>query len=452
MNYMPYYRSNLRLAVPVIISQVGTMSVQLVDTIMVGHLGATELAAVAFANTLAWPILFFGQATAMGLTPLVGRANAMGNRSRTTSLLGNSLAVNLALSMVMMIVMSSVALGMSHMGQEGSILPIAQKYIVYQVLSCLPMMLFATGKQFLEGLGNTTYAMMITISGNVVNVILNFCLIYGLWIFPEMGAVGAGASTFISRVLMTLAFGILVFRRSKYREYLVDFTRDMLTVFRVRRLLNVGVPIAMQTFIETAALSLMALAVGLFGATNLAAHQIAFNIPSLSFMFITGLASATTIRVSQDYGLRLYESMRRSLLASIHLIVAFTISTSILITVFSRQIASIFTADAEVISVAAGFLLLGAVFQIPDGIQGVMLGGLRGVLHVKRPMYVALGVYILIALPLGYLLSFQLGLGAKGTWVAFIAALSLLSVLYSVEFYKILKKLIAYASVTKNSL
>lgn len=449
MNYIPYYKSNLRLAVPVIISQVGTMSVQLVDTIMVGHLGATELAAVAFANTLAWPILFFGQATAMGLTPLVGRANAMGNRSRTTSLLGNSLSVNLVLSVVMMIVMSSIALFMGHMGQQESILPIAQKYIMYQVLSCLPMMLFATGKQFLEGLGNTTYAMMITISGNVLNVILNFCLIYGLWIFPEMGAVGAGVSTFISRVLMTTAFGVLFFQKSKYREYLADFSRDMLTVFRIRRLLNVGVPIAMQTFIETAALSLMALAVGLFGATNLAAHQIAFNIPSLSFMFITGLASATTIRVSQDYGLRLYEPMKHSLYASVHLIVGFTIFTSILITVFARPIASIFTADVEVINVAVGFLLLGAVFQIPDGVQGVVLGGLRGVLHVKRPMFVALGVYILIALPLGYLLSFQLGLGAKGTWVAFIAALTLLSVLYSLEFRKVLKKLIDSSKIER---
>lgn len=447
MNYIPYYKSNLRLAVPVIISQVGTMSVQLVDTIMVGHLGATELAAVAFANTLAWPILFFGQATAMGLTPLVGRSNAMGNRSRTVSLLGNSMSVNVVLAIVMMVIMSGMAMTMTHMGQDASILPIAQKYIVYQILSCLPMMLFATGKQFLEGLGNTTYAMMITISGNVVNVILNFCLIYGLWIFPEMGAVGAGTSTFISRVLMTTAFGVLVFRKSKYREYLVDFSRDMLTVFRVRRLLNVGIPIAMQTFIETAALSLMALAVGLFGATNLAAHQIAFNIPSLCFMFITGLASATTIKVSQDYGLRLYDSMKHSLYASVHLIVAFTIFTSILIAVFARPIASIFTTDPEVINVAVGFLLLGAVFQIPDGVQGVVLGGLRGTLEVKKPMYFAIGVYVLIALPLGYLLSFQFGLGAKGTWVAFIISLTLLSVLYSIEFRQVLKKLVTSGKV-----
>lgn len=447
MNYIPYYKSNLRLAIPVIISQVGTMSVQLVDTIMVGHLGATELAAVAFANNLAWPILFFGQATAMGLTPLVGRAYATGNRSRTVSLLGNSLSVNVILAMVMMMVMSAIMMLMTHMGQDESILPIAQKYIVYQILSCLPMMLFATGKQFLEGLGNTTYAMMITIGGNVVNVILNFCLIYGLWIFPEMGAVGAGTSTFISRVLMTSMFAWLFFRKSRYREYLVDFSRDMLTVFRVRRLLNVGIPIAMQTFIETAALSLMALAVGLFGATNLAAHQIAFNIPSLCFMFITGLAAATTIKVSQDYGLRLYDSMKHSLYASVHLITAFTIFTSILITIFARPIASIFTTDPEVINVAVGFLLLGAVFQIPDGIQGVMLGGLRGVLEVKKPMYFAIGVYILIALPLGYLLSFQFGLGAKGTWVAFITSLAILSILYSIEFRRVLKKIASFGKV-----
>lgn len=443
MNYLPYYKSNLRLAVPVIISQVGQMSVQLVDTIMVGHINSQELAAVAFANTLATPVLLFGTAAAMGLTPLVGRSHAMGNYARTTSLFQNSLVLNLGLGALMSLVILAAMGLMGSMGQDPAILPTARAYIVYQMLSCLPMMMFATGKQFLEGLGNTTYSMAITITGNVLNVGLNFALIYGLWFFPEMGAVGAGASTFYSRVFMVTLFGIVFFRKSKYKKYLDDFSHAQLTRFRIRRLMNVGLPIAAQVFIEVAAMSLMALAVGMFGATSLAAHQIAINIPSMSFMVITGLASATTIRVSQDYGLKLYAQMKYSVIASVHLIIGFTILTSILIFVFAAQIAGVFNSEPAVIAAAANFLILGAIFQIPDGVQGVLLGALRGLVEVKRPMYFAVFVYVFVAIPLGYFLSFQLGVGAAGSWIGFIVALCLLCGLYGWQFVRRYRQLMA---------
>lgn len=435
--YLPYYRANLRLAVPVIISQVGQYSVQIVDTVMVGHLGeAVPLAAISFAYALSWPILFLGTGVAMGLTPLVGKSYARGDRMRSASLFKNSVLLGVVMSVVLMVLLGAILPLMGSMGQDPAILPIARGYMWYQIASALPMMLFASCKQFLEGVGNTSHTMVIAIVGNVLNIILNGALIYGWWIFPEMGAVGAGASTFVARVVMMLLFVRLMFANTDYRDYLRQFRKVKITLFRIRRLLNVGFPIAMQLFIEMAALSLMAVVIGVFGAVPQAAHQIAVNLPSLSFMVVTGLSAATTIRVSQDYGLRLYPSMRKAMNASLHLITAFTVCASLLVFIFGRQIAGLFTNEPAVIDIATYLLHFGCIFMVIDGFQGVILGALRGLTEVKRPMYYAIFTYISISAPVGYLCSFVWGMGAAGTWVAFIIGLAVLSVLY----YRLFRK------------
>lgn len=441
--YGPYYRANLRLAVPVIISQVGQYSVQIVDTVMVGHLGeAVPLAGISFAYALSWPILFLGTGVAMGLTPLVGKSYARGDRMRSASLFKNSLLMGVAMSIVLMLLLGAMLPLMGYMGQDPEILPIARGYMWYQLLSALPMMMFASCKQFLEGVGNTSHTMVIAIIGNVLNVILNGALIYGWWIFPEMGAVGAGASTFIARVVMMILFVRLMFANTDYRDYLRHFRQVKITLFRLRRLLNVGFPIAMQLFIEMAALSLMAVVIGLFGAVPQAAHQIAVNLPSLSFMVVTGLSAATTIRVSQDYGLRLYPSMRKAMNASLHLITAFTVCASALVFVFGRQIAGLFTNEQAVIDIATHLLHFGCIFMIIDGFQGVILGALRGLTEVKRPMYYAIFTYTFISAPVGYVCSFVLGMEAAGTWVAFTTGLFVLALLYYRLFRKRYRQLV----------
>ncbi|HJE88792.1 MATE family efflux transporter [Rikenella microfusus] len=441
--YKSYYGANLRLAVPVIISQVGQYSVQIVDTVMVGHLGeAVPLAAISFAYALSWPILFLGTGVAMGLTPLVGKSYARGDRTRSASLFKNSLLLGTAMSVVLMSLLGLMIPLMGYMGQDPEILPIARGYMWYQLASALPMMLFASCKQFLEGIGNTAHTMVIAIIGNVLNIVLNGALIYGWWIFPEMGAVGAGASTFIARVVMVLLFARLMFANADYRDYLRQFRKVGITLFRIRRLLNVGFPIAMQLFIEMAALSLMAVVIGLFGAVPQAAHQIAVNLPSLSFMVVTGLSAATTIRVSQDYGLRLYPSMRRAMNASLHMITAFTVCASLMVFLFGRQIAGLFTDEPAVIDIATHLLHFGCIFMVIDGFQGVILGALRGLTEVKRPMYYAIFTYTCISAPVGYICGFVWDMGAAGTWVAFTTGLAVLSCLY----YRLFRK--RYRSLT----
>lgn len=438
---VPYYKSIFKLALPVIISQVGGMTVGLADTIMVGQLGDTQLAAVAFSNSLSWVIFMFGMGLAMGLTPLVGRAYARKDNKRMGSLLKNALYVNVALGVVFTLVILCLSLLMHKMGQDPAILFDARKYIMFQVMSALPIMIFSTFKQFLEGIGNTTYSMVITVSANLINIFLNYLLIYGKWGFPEMGAAGAGASTFISRIYMVVLFLILMLKKEQYRQYLRYAYKSTISKFRMRRLLNVGVPIAGQLSIEMGAISLMAIAIGTLGATSLAGHQVAINIPSLSFMVVTGLASATTIIVSQNYGLRLFGQIRKTLTAAMHIVLAYMILSSIVIMSLATPISQIFTTDPAVVKIAAYLLLFGSAFQISDGVQGIILGALRGLMVVKRPMFYAIGTYIFVGTPVGYLCAFVLGMGPSGVWVAFIVCLTLLAVFYTKSYKNAMKKL-----------
>ncbi|MEG0467159.1 MAG: MATE family efflux transporter [Mucinivorans sp.] len=440
------YTTLWRLALPVIIAQVGQMSVQLVDTLMVGQLGAVPLAGVSFANSLMLPISIAGMGLAMGLTPLVGRATARGDFSRVQSLLKNSIVLNAAIGVFLTGLLFLATFLLDKMGQDAEILPIARSYSFLMVASILPMMFFATARQFLEGLSNTKWTMVITITGNLVNVGLNFVLIYGYLGMPEMGAVGAGVSTLISRVLMVGMFVVLFYRRQCYRRFFCGLSRVRISGFRIRRLFNVGGPIAVQIGVEMVAMSLMTIAVGTFGADYLAAHQIAINIPSLSFMVVMGIANATTIIVSRNYGLRLYGEIRRTLRSAIITITCFMILSATLFLSFAYPIVSIFTSEEGVAVIAAQFLIFGAVFQLSDGIQGVMLGALRGLLQVMRPMYFAIGTYLLVGLPVGYICSVTLDLGPYGVWVGFIASLTVLAGLYFIEFRSKIRRLIQHTT------
>ncbi len=437
----PYYKNIMRLAGPVIISQVGSMSVSFADTLMVGQLGEVQLAAVAFANSLSYVIYLFGMGLAMGLTPLVSKSLAENNIGRINSLYKNSLVLNTVLGVVFALLIGLLALNMQHMGQDPAILPYARGYIFYQVLSALPFMLHTTAKQFLEGLGNTMNAMVIMVTGNILNIILNWALIYGEMGFPEMGAAGAGASTFISRVYMVILFAFILLYKPKYKTYTRDMLKSSMSKFRVRRLLNIGAPIAGQLSIEMGAFSLMAIVIGTIGASQLAAHNIANNITATVFMVVTGIASATTIIISKNYGLGLYEPIRKTMRASIHIVVLLMIVSAIGIIALAAPIASIFIDNPQVISIASSLLVFGSVWLMSDGIQGVILGGLRGIMIVKQPMYYAILVYIIIGLPLGYMLTFYFDFGAQGTWTTFIVALTFLAALYSVKFRREVSRL-----------
>lgn len=432
-NYIPFYKNNLKIALPIVLTQVGGGIVALMDNVMVGHLGAVELASVAFANSIFVLGQVFVMGSVMGLTPLVGQAYVQSDLDRVKSLFYNALVFVCILGSIITFILGLIYPFFDHMGQDTNVVRWAKPYFLLQVFSLLPLLIFCLFKQFLEGLGNTKVAMIITLVANLINIILNYLLIYGKFGFPYWGVVGAGVATLISRILMAVCFFIYVRTNNFWWNYLKGVTVDLFQAKKVWTVARVGMPIGGHMLLECTAFALSAIMVGWLGAVPLAGNQIAQNISHLTFMLVVGIGSATTIRVSHRLGEKNFYALRMAGKASIHLCLLTNTIMAIFMIVFSRQIPRIFTTDMAVIDAAAPLLVLAGLFQISDGLQTVGASILRGLTDVKRPVIYAFISYICINLPLGYLLAFMLHMGAPGIWVGFIVGLSIAAILFHVR-------------------
>ena len=435
--YWPFYRRNLRLAFPVILTQLGAALVGLFDSIMVGHYGTTDLAAVSFSNAIFFTVMVFAMGALMGITPLVGYATGAGeSKSHIAGILGNSLIFT-AIVMAFALVLLAPCIPILHLfGQEPVVVECARPYYTLIVLSIVPFLFFCMCKQFLEGLGNTTVAMVITVVCNLLNIFLNWIFIFGHWGAPAMGAAGAGLATLIARTLTAICFVVVMLVRSEWRSYLVLIKRSMLQWQQVKRLIELGLPIGMQSFVECFLFTASFIIIGWINKESLAAHHIANQMADLTFMLALGIGAATTIRVSHQLGRGDLEAVRMASRASVHLCLLMnTIGATIMITL-RNYLPYVFTDDAEVVELASTLILIAGLFQYADGLQCIGAAMLRGIQDVRVPMRIAFIAYIAVALPLGIVLTFPCGLGAKGMWLAFIVGLAIPAVLYHLRFRK----------------
>lgn len=438
--YIPAYRKNLTLAVPVIFSQIGQVTVNLVDNIMVGHLGTTELAAASFAINIFHIGMILGLGITMGITPLVGQSMNSKDPRQLGEWLRNGVLVNLAASVILCFVMASLIFFMKHMGQNAEVVQKAIPFYLFHVTSLIPLLLFFSFKQFFEGLGNTKIAMVITIIINLVNIALNYLFIYGKFGFPAMGLSGSGCASLISRLLMPAIFIAIILKKQEFRIYLTEAFHSGLGYKKIKRILSVGLPIGFQMVIEILAFSLGAIMLGWISKASLAGHQIAISMASMTYMISFGLSSGTTIRVSHAIGERNWLELKNSIFASLHLVIGFMSVMGILFIVLRNLLPLLFTSDPEVIRVASALLIVGAFFQIFDGIQVVLLGALRGMADVRTPMFFAFFSYILVSLPISYLLAFSLELGSSGVWIGFVFGLSTAAILFGFRVKQQLKR------------
>ena len=443
-----YYTENLRIAFPVILSFAGQQFVQVMDTIMVGRLGAVELSAVSLSSAIITNITMIGLGIAMALTPLTGYHFARNEKSQCNMLFRNSLLLNIMMSVVLCGLLFAINPMLRLFGQPQSVLDALDGYYYSVTLSLIPYLIFLTFKQYLEGLGNTFYSMLITLGCNVLNVFLNFGFIYGYMGFPELGVTGAGVATLISRIMMPIVFIVVVYFRKEFRCYFVSqqstdnrqqssskFSDSQ--VLRFSDLLKVGCPIATQMTLELFSLTFMTIMMGWLGEKTLAANQIAQTMIGFSFMIANGVASASTILVSHDYGRRDLNSIKNHAYSAIHLGIAIMICFALLYAFGGEFLSRIFSTDEEVIAIATKLFMVVALFEIFDGTQVTALGALRGLTDVKRPMYYALICYILVEIPVGYILGFPLGLGAIGIVGGFMAGLILAATLFLLRFRKL---------------
>ncbi len=410
-----YYRRVLGLAFPVILSQAGQILVQLVDNAMVGRLGAVPLAGVSFANSVFFMLFVFGIGMSLGLTPLVGEMYSVSNHRKSAAYLQNSILFYGVMGVCIFLMAMAVRPFMGYMGQEPEVIVQAVPYFSYVAVSVIPFMIFAAFKQFLEGIGNTKVAMAIIITSNLINILFNWLLIYGHWGLPAMGAAGAGLATLISRVLTPILIILYFYRRDSFYRYFSLFRRENFSWETMRSLIRVGAPISLQMFMEGSAFA-------------------------LTGIIIVGIGSAVTICVSHAYGQRDWREIRRYAGTAYRLGLLWNAVTALLFISLRDYIPMLFTSDPQVIDMAAHFLVFVAVFQISDGLQANSVAILRGIQDVKSIMWISFVSYIVISLPVGYVLAFGSGLGPSGLWVGLIVGLGIAAVLYNARYRKQMRR------------
>lgn len=436
MTQAGYYKQNLNLAIPIMLSSLGQSLVQMVDTLMVGRLSTNALAGISFAGNLITNALVIGFGFAMALTPLVGQSYARKDTKRIATLTQNSLLLNSSIAVILVSILLTLMPFLQYFGQDQEVISICKPYYLIVTLSFLPMMLFLAFKQFLEGIDNTRVAMIITISSNILNIILNYILIYGKFGFPPLGLTGAGVATFTSRLLMPIAIFVYIKKHQTYSEYLKLFSFKNFSSHINKILLSTGLPIAVQMFVEMFSLFAVTVMMGWISSTHLAAFQIVNTMISTTFLAAAGICSATTVLVSHAFGVNNKKEMRKHFYSGWNMVIIIMGTVALIYIFLGKYIASLFSNDEQVIAFASSLFIIAGFFQLFDGTQVSGLAGLRGINDVSRPMIYAIIVYIFVAVPIAYIFGFVLCLPAWSIFSSFLIALALAGFLYHRRFYK----------------
>ena len=419
--YMPYYIENLKLALPLMVAQLGQILVQLADNIMVGRWGgenALPLAAVSFGGQVAALFFLFSLGITMGLTPVVGELVGRKRTEGVGAWLMNGVMLYVGLGIIMMLLQLALQPLLFCMGQPVEVVEAALPYYRIMAYSIPPIMLFASFKQLLEGLGNTWISMVVLLGANLMNVLFNYLFIFGRGGCPELGITGAAVSTFLARCIAPISVILVFLLNKKYRTHLIGWRIGMASRRMLRRLIYMGLPIAGQIILEASAFVFTSIMMGWFDTVAISANQISNTMGNCSFSIVLALGAATTIRVSHAYGARDYQKMERSAWAALHVVFAWNTFTAILFFSLRNVIPTAFTANPEVIELAAILLICTAFFQFFDGLQNVSIGILRGLQDVKIIPLFSFLAYFVLNIPIAYLLAFPLGMGPAGLVLA----------------------------------
>ncbi|MCY4779752.1 MATE family efflux transporter [Sphingobacterium sp. UT-1RO-CII-1] len=437
-----FYWSTFALAGPVIISQLGQTLVQTADTIIVGKfVGTIPLAAVSLVHSVFIVVMVLGIGVSYGLTPLIAQENGRNNKADCGRLLSNSLWLNIATGLILFLIVNFGSMyAVQHMDQDPRVVDAAKPYLLILMLSVVPLMVFNTFKQFAEGLGFTKQAMNITIWGNILNVVLAIIFVKGFFGIKPMGIEGVGYATLIDRIAMMIAMATYVLKSNRFKPYLQYFRLLYIDFKRVKKILTIGAPVAMQYVFEVGAFAAAALIAGKIGAIEQASHQVAITLASMAYMMASGIASAATIKTGHSFGKGNMIRVTKFANVSYQLALVFMICTALIFTFFSNYLPLIFSDDQAVITISASLLIIAGLFQLFDGVQVVGLGVLRGIGDVNVPTLITFFAYWIIGVPSAYLLGIVLNIGIKGVWYGLTLGLLTSSLLLFFRYRYIIKK------------
>jgi len=372
--YSQQYKISLNLAYPVVIGQLGQIMVSVADSIMVGKfLGTIPLAAISLAVSVLIIPMVFAIGVAYGLTPLVAGADGEENPAAATKYFKNGLVLNSILGLVIYGLIALFAEGAHLLGQDERVVAAALPYIHVVGFSIVPMMSFFAFKQFAEGLSDTKAAMRVSLAANFLNVLLNYPLITGWGPFPELGLIGAAVSTLVTRFLMLGGMALYIRKKQKFALYWSYWRSSEVNWPTVKEILNIGVPSGLQYVFEAGAFAMSGVIVGMIGPVQQAAHQIALNIASVSYMMVSGLGAAATIRMGNQLGRRDYPMLRLAGQSLFHLTFFFMLATMTLLILLRNFLPQFYSSDPEVLQYTAVLMVAAGIFQMPDGMQATAL-------------------------------------------------------------------------------
>lgn len=413
------------------------------DNIMIGWHSVNELAASSFVNNVMNFFILTELGFASGMTPIIGAFHGNGNVKGVGTTVRNGLLVNGIIGLIGLVLLAIIYLFIDSFGQEPELLPLIRPYFVIVGISIIFALGFNVLKQFTDGICKPVVSMLFLMGGNVLNIFGNWVLIYGKLGCPELGLMGAGLSTLISRILMLLCFVLYIFKSEQFKAYAQAIKEALFSRVKMRHIFNMGYPVAIQMGLEASTFSFSAIMVGWISVTALAAHQVAITISQLFFLMMQGLSFALSILVSNCYGIKDYAGIHAYVKRGILMIFGTSLSLSILLYIFRYPAVGMFTDSPEVAEIAVVLFYVLFAYQIGDGIQLCFANVLRGLQDVKPIMYAAFVSYYLIAIPVAYVLGFKAGLGAVGVWLGFPIGLTLAGLFFYARYRSDMRRLTA---------
>jgi MATE family multidrug resistance protein len=437
MYLLPEFKKTIKLSLPLILSNVAQIGLGLIDSAMVGAIDYKQLAASSLViNAIAIPqVVCIGFTIA--ITALVSISRGQQNTIAASGYLYNGVWLSTALSVVIALACTLSATLLAHLGQDPEIVTLATPYFYTMAWGLIPMTLFLSFKQFSDALELTQTGMILAVLSLPLNAILNWIFIYGHFGIPRLELLGAGIATFLTRVVEAIAMIIIVFRHPAYRAYLqVRKKAWRLNGKAFRELSHMGIPSSLQLVMEAGAFSVSGIMVGWLGATAQAAHQIALNLATATFMAVLGLSMGSSIRVSHAFGAADFRRLSLIGKSTIAGGLAYGLTAAFMFVALRHQLTGIFTQDSAVMAIAAQLLLVAAVFQVSDSLQAIGAGLCRGIKDVKIPTLLVAIAYWGIGIPMGYWLAFSMQWGASGIWWGFVVGLSFAAILLNTRFIK----------------
>ncbi|MEO8516212.1 MAG: MATE family efflux transporter [Flavobacterium sp.] len=449
--YTREFSENINLAYPIILGMLGHTLVGIVDNVMVGKLGATELAAVSLANSFIFIAMSLGIGFSTAITPLIAEADGENSLVKGRSVFHHGLVLSTILGISLFLLIYFAKPLITHMGQPKEVVDLAKPFLDLVAFSLIPVIIFQGYKQFADGKSATRYGMWANLLCNVVHIFLNIILIYGFWFFPKMGMLGAAIGTVSSRFVMLIFMHFALKSKDKFKPYFAGFSLKGIGKPMTKKIVSLGFPSAMQMFFEVALFTGAVWLSGSIGTTSQAANQIALSLATFTFMFVSGLSVAGMVRIGNQKGIKDFIKLRIVARSIFLLAIMVQGIFGLLFVIFHNYLPELFiNADnalrlhdnTEVVSIASKLILVAAVFQISDGIQVVVLGALRGLQDVKIPMYITFVAYWVIGFPISIYLGLYTELKAIGIWIGLLSGLTVAAIFLYIRFNILTKKLI----------